>query len=105
MRIVAVAFTAILMSMGLAHAQPAPNRTSPPSTAAPSRSGTDQFTSEADAKAHCSTGNVVWLNAKSKVYHFAGTRNYGKTKSGVYMCQADADRVGRAAKNEKPPAH
>jgi hypothetical protein len=71
----------------------------------PNRSATDQFSSEAEAKDHCATGNVVWFNTKSKVYHFAGTRDYGKTKSGAYMCQSDADRVGRAAKNEKPPAH
>ena len=101
MRIVALALAAILISTGLGHAQLAPNR-SPP-TSAPSRSAGDQFRSEAEAKAHCS-GNVVWLNTKSKVYHFAGTRDYGKTKNGVYMCQPDADRVGRAAKNEKPPA-
>jgi hypothetical protein len=103
MQIVAVALAALLMSTGLADAQPAPNRTVPPTTSAPSRAGTDQFSSEADAKAHCVTGNVVWLNTKSKVYHFAGTRDYGKTKSGAYMCQPDADRVGRPAKNEKAP--
>ena len=104
MRILAVALSAILLSTGLVHAQPAPNRTAPSSTSAPNRSGTDQFSSEAEAKAHCASGNVVWFNSKSKVYHFAGTRDYGKTKSGAYMCQSDADRVGRAAKNEKPPA-
>jgi hypothetical protein len=39
------------------------------------------------------------------VYHFAGTRNYGKTKQGAYMCQKDSDSAGfRAAKNEKPPS-
>jgi hypothetical protein len=101
MRIVATALAAILISTGLAHAQLAPNRS--PQTSAPSRTGGEQFRSEAEAKAHCS-GNVVWLNTKSKIYHFAGTRDYGKTKSGAYMCQPDADRVGRAAKNEKPPA-
>jgi len=101
MRIIAAALAAILISTGLSHAQLAPNR-SPP-TSAPSRTSGDQFRSEAEAKSHCS-GNVVWLNTKSKVYHFAGTRDYGKTKSGAYMCQSDADRVGRAAKNEKPPA-
>jgi hypothetical protein len=104
MRMLAVALSAMLMSTGLVHAQPAPSRTAP-STSAPSRSGMDQFSSEAEAKAHCASGNVVWFNSKSKVYHFAGTRDYGKTKSGAYMCQSDADRVGRAAKNEKPPAH
>src|SRR5260221_6601562 len=105
MRMLPLALSAILISTGLVYAQPAPNRTAPSSTSAPNRSGTDQFSSEAEAKAHCAGGNVVWFNSKSKVYHFAGTRDYGKTKSGAYMCQSDADHVGRAAKNEKPPAH
>ncbi len=104
MRMLPLALSAILISTGLVYAQPAPNRTAPSSTSAPNRSGADQFSSEAEAKAHCAGGNVVWFNSKSKVYHFAGTRDYGKTKSGAYMCQSDADRV-RAATNEKPPAH
>ena len=62
-----------------------------------------EYANEADAKAKC-TGNVVWLNTKSHVYHFAGTRDYGHTKNGAYMCQPDADKIGRAAKNEKAPA-
>jgi hypothetical protein len=46
---------------------------------------------------------VLWANTKSKVYHFACTRNYGKTKQGAHMCQKDSDSAGfRAAKNEKP---
>jgi hypothetical protein len=49
-------------------------------------------------------GTVVWVNTKSKVYHFANSRNYGKTKSGAYMCEAQATATGnRAAKNEKHP--
>jgi DNA invertase Pin-like site-specific DNA recombinase len=46
----------------------------------------------------------VWVNTGSGVYHFPGTHNYGHTKQGVYMCEADAKAVGdRAAKNEKHP--
>ncbi|MBV9824727.1 MAG: hypothetical protein JO001_03450 [Alphaproteobacteria bacterium] len=72
---------------------------SSPSTKMPA----GEYTTEADAKAKCSA-SVVWLNTKSHVYHFAGTRDYGHTKNGAYMCQPDADKIGRAAKNEKPPA-
>ena len=62
-----------------------------------------QFSTEGDAKAHCSNQNVVWMNNPSKIYHWAGSRDYGHTKNGGYMCQADADKIGRAAKNEKAP--
>ena len=107
--IVAVAVVAILASTGLSYAQSAPNRatTVPPSTTAPSNAPAihaDQFSSEAGAKAHCPSGTiVVWMNTKSSVYHFAGSRDYGHTKQGAYMCRPDADKVGRAAKNEKAP--
>lgn len=62
----------------------------------------DQFSSEADARARCGSDTVVWVNTKSRVYHFPGSREYGQTKHGAFMCQADADRSGtfRAAKNE-----
>ncbi len=58
----------------------------------------DQFASETEAKQKCGTDTVVWLNLSSKVYHSAGAKDYGKTKRGAYMCQANADRVGRAVK-------
>ena len=107
--IVAVALATILASTGLSYAQYAPNRITavPPSTTAPSNAPAihaDQFSSEADAKAHCLSGTtVVWMNTKSGIYHFAGSRDYGHTKQGAYMCRPDADKVGRAAKNEKAP--
>jgi hypothetical protein len=81
----------------------APTRTAPP-TAYPPMMGGNQFTSEAQAKARCPMGTVVWANLPSKIYHFAGTHNYGHTKSGAYMCEQDAQSSGmRAAKNEKHP--
>jgi hypothetical protein len=44
------------------------------------------------------------VNTKSHVYHFAGTRSYGNTKQGTYMCEADAKAAAdRAAINEKHP--
>lgn len=107
MRIVAYAFATILILAGAAHAQPARTTSVPPSTAAPSstpKMQAGQFSAEGDAKAHCPGQNVVWMNNSSKIYHWAGSRDYGRTKSGAYMCQADADKMGRAAKNEKAPA-
>jgi hypothetical protein len=79
-----------------------PATTRPSAAAAPTAAG--QFSSEAQAKARCPGDTVVWVNLDSKVYHFAGTRNYGTTKSGAYMCEKDATAAGsRAAKNEKRP--
>jgi hypothetical protein len=80
-------------------AQPAP---APATTTAPT--GANQYSTEAQAKARCGSGLVVWANLDSKIYHFAGNKSYGNTKSGAYMCEADATRGGmRAAKNEKHP--
>jgi hypothetical protein len=63
---------------------------------------TNQFTSESDARSHCGTDAVVWVNTKTHVYHFAGNASFGHTKRGAFMCRADADRSGKfhAAKNE-----
>lgn len=52
----------------------------------------------------CPGATVVWVNENSHIYHFPGTRDYGNTKRGEYMCEADAQSSGnRAAKNEKHP--
>jgi hypothetical protein len=83
---------------------PAPVQTYQP-TPAPTQTaarptGAGQFTSEAEAKARCPTDTVVWVNTKSHIYHYAGTRSYGTTKQGAYMCQADANAAGdRASKS------
>lgn len=94
-------------------AQPTPAPTTPTQPKAPKAPATKaapapvegQFTTEADAKAKCTTEAVVWVNTSKKVYHFAGYKDYGKTKRGAYMCRSQADKAGfRAAKNEKAPA-
>ena len=64
----------------------------------------NQFTSETQAKSHCPSDTVVWVNLESHIYHFQSSRNFGKTKSGAFMCEKDANSAGnRAAKNEKKP--
>jgi hypothetical protein len=53
------------------------------------------------AKTKCGADPVVWVN-QSKVFHFAGYRWYGTTKSGAFACEKDAVAAGdRAATNEK----
>ena len=92
-----------------AGAAPAPEKktaTAPmaPPPAATAPTGVNQYTTEAQAKARCGTGTVVWANLDSKIYHFASYKNYGNTKSGAYMCERDATGQGmRASKNEKHP--
>lgn len=92
---------------------PGPRASAPPSQMparpAPSRRagtpiGANEFSSEAEARAHCPGDTVVWANTKSNVYHFSGHREYGGTKAGAYMCERDTAAAGmRAAKNEKHP--
>jgi hypothetical protein len=77
-------------------------RTTQPDAKKPAPKAANQYDSEMEAKRRCGTDTVVWFNPSSKVYHLAGTRDYGKTKKGAYMCRTDADRVGRAAKGAKP---
>lgn len=63
-----------------------------------------QFADEASAKARCPSDTVVWVNFPSKVYHFAGTKSYGTTKRGVYMCEKEAiTGENRASKTGKRP--
>jgi hypothetical protein len=97
---------------------PAPQRSAPTSTAAPTQSPVQQpsaprssatleagqFADEASAKARCPADTVVWVNLTSKIYHFAGTKSYGTTKRGAYMCEKEAiSAEDRASKTEQHP--
>jgi hypothetical protein len=85
-----------------APAAAAPKERATPATAAPT--GANQYTTEAQAKLRCPLDTVVWVNLSSKIYHFAGHKDYGNTKRGAYMCEKDTAGAGaRAAKNEKHP--
>ncbi len=71
--------------------------------AAPAAPAAGEFASEGEAKGHCPSDTVVWVNTKSHKYHYAGNRSYGTTKRGAYMCEADAKAANDvAAHNEKP---
>ena len=87
-------------------APPAARPTTAPAARAPAGAPTraSQFSTEGQAKARCPRDIVVWVNLDSKIYHFAGYKDYGNTKSGAYMCERDSTAEGfRAAKNEKHP--
>ncbi len=69
----------------------------PAQTAAPAPAGAGQFRTEAEARTRCPTDKVVWVNNESRIYHHQGTRYYGATKKGAYMCEADAKAAGDRA--------
>jgi hypothetical protein len=82
----------------------APAATTGARTATATPTGANQYSSEGQARFRCGAGTVVWANTDSKIYHFTGYKEYGKTKAGAYMCEQDATSQGmRAAKNEKHP--
>jgi len=85
-------------------ASPPPAATTGTRTATTTPTGANQYSTEGQARFRCSGGTVVWANLDSKIYHFTGHKEYGKTKAGAYMCEQDATSQGmRAAKNEKHP--
>lgn len=78
--------------------KPSPSVATPPT-------GASEFQTEVQARTHCPADLVVWVNLTSKIYHFAGHKSYGTTKSGAYMCEKDATAQGfRASKIEKRPS-
>jgi hypothetical protein len=82
---------------------PAPAQQSPASTGGATLEA-GQFVDEASAKARCPSDTVVWVNLPSKIYHFAGTKSYGTTKRGAYMCEKEAiASENRVSKTEKHP--
>lgn len=86
------------------NAAPSPPPSAGRTTGLGTPGGANQFATEPQAKAQCGADTVVWANLQSKVYHFAGSKDYGTTKRGAYMCERQATAEGiRAAKNEKHP--
>jgi len=83
---------------------PAATKMAPAKPATATATGANQFATEGAAKARCPSDTVVYVNLKSKIYHFAGHKDYGNLKDGTYMCEKDTAGAGaRAAKNEKHP--
>jgi hypothetical protein len=48
---------------------------------------------DADIAAATKRGDV-WLNENTKVYHKSTDKEYGKTKKGAFMSEADAQKAG-----------
>ena len=72
---------------------------------APSALQAGQYTTELAARARCPSDTVVWVNTPTRIYHYSGTRYYGHTLKGAYMCEADARAGGyRATRNRQREA-
>jgi hypothetical protein len=82
---------------------PAPKPTATHRMSRTAHTTAGEFASEGEAKGHCPSDAVVWVNNKSHKYHYSGDRYYGTTKHGAYMCENEAKTAGdAAAKNSKP---
>jgi len=58
------------------------------------------FPTEEQAHQHCPGDTAVWLNLPTGIYYLRGQRWYGRTNSGAYVCQSEADSAGmRASRN------
>ena len=84
--------------------QSAPS-SAPISSGTPSTPQEGQYTTELAARARCPSDTVVWVNTPTRIYHYTGTRYYGHTLKGAYMCEADARTGGyRPARNRQREA-
>jgi hypothetical protein len=70
--------------------------------AAPMAAPAKAKTAEAPKVAAAGGGaGKVWVNDKSNVYHCLGSKDYGTTKSGAYMTEAEAKAKGARASRGK----
>jgi hypothetical protein len=53
-----------------------------------------EYDTEDEAQDHCPRDTVVWLNTTNDVWHEKGTRNYGNTYFGAYVCRHEAAAAG-----------
>ncbi|MGO8917961.1 MAG: hypothetical protein ACLQJR_18825 [Stellaceae bacterium] len=54
-----------------------------------------EFDLEATAQKHCPKDVVVWSNVKGGgIFHVKGTKLYGRTSDGGYLCRKEAEGAG-----------
>jgi hypothetical protein len=77
-----------------------PPSVAPAATGAPTQSTTPTNAPTANATTVPTANGQVWVNTKTGVYHYPGSRWYGNTKAGKYISEQDAIKEGdRPAKN------
>jgi len=93
--------SAIAFGLGLAIAPMAVAQAATPTKSTTMRSAPlHGYTTEAEAKTGCAGDRVVWRARDSKVFHTAGSKYYGKTKHGAFVCEKAALAKGlHAAKS------
>ena len=74
-------------SKGTPAAIPAAKAAAAPKAAAPTPANASDI---ASAKSK----GLVWVNLNTKVYHGSGDKEYGTTKNGKFMTEADAKAAG-----------
>jgi len=52
------------------------------------------FRTEQQAQQHCPGDTVVWLDLQNAAYYLKGNESYGRTGTGRYACQGEADAAG-----------
>ncbi|WP_058188682.1 DUF3761 domain-containing protein [Terracidiphilus gabretensis] len=73
---------------------PAPAPTPTPAPAKPASTSGEAKSTAPKTVAPGGGPGMVWLNTSSKVYHCYGGADYGTTKAGKYMSEADAKNAG-----------
>jgi hypothetical protein len=92
---VAIGFAQAQPSQSLSGQQTQPSRTAgaqPSHTASSAK--VQLYKTEVDAKSHCGSDEVLWANTSSHALHDPGTKYYGKTKHGGYVCKGMATSAG-----------